>query len=687
MEKWGIDVDTVKQHLDTVEDRVKIAVNGEDVSQELLKCEVCNRPTLGHRNMFDEDCDYDEELTDEQFQEVVDEIVKLKEFTDKINEIKGKIMIRKNEKSVECDQCDYKGKNERALNIHKTKKHKKADEKTGNKKGSKNPSIEMFQLMMQESDKTRRELLDRQERKEREDRAERQAERQLEREAHENFLRSLIEKSNQQMNDNRSWDTSKTKVPTWDKEEALSVYKNKLFIWDQNTKLPPALKVQEFVRSFKDIRPEEFKRLEYEIYNDNFDHNDTEALKKAVKLLEDWFGKSVLEESVDEWRSFISLKMKTGETVAEFLRRFEMAETKFKSLKCPLPDRYLAIQLLDGTNLTEQEKRCIITKTVTQDDDKILKTMKSAIKEMKSSLIESKQTNETFYGRDSRRDRFENKEKGNRYNRNSDSRNRFDKNRSRSMGKNRSRSSSRNRSYSRHESDEKRNRSRSYSETDDRKRYRYDSKGREYKSPPKHTFNCVKVLENVNIDLDKHVLETETVNMGIIDSACPKAVVGTNWLQIYKSSLSDKELKNLKSTPCCEKFKFGPSQIYTSKESVRIQFQLGNKTEHIDVNVVDCEVPLLISGEDLERWNVDLSFRNKTLTVEKSGEIVNLTKLPSGHYALNLQKPENHRDIESCFFGAQSGETLKNIKKVHRSLGHQLSLIHISEPTRLLSIS
>ena len=90
MEKWEIDVDTIKHHLNTVEDRVKITVNGNDVSHELLKCQVCNRPTLGHRNMFDEDCDYDDELSNEAAQEVVDDIVKLKEFTEKIEENKEK---------------------------------------------------------------------------------------------------------------------------------------------------------------------------------------------------------------------------------------------------------------------------------------------------------------------------------------------------------------------------------------------------------------------------------------------------------------------------------------------------------------------------------------------------------------------------------------------------------------------
>ncbi len=177
-----------------------------------------------------------------------------------------------------------------------------------------------------------------------------------------------------------------------------------------------------------------------------------------------------------------------------------------------------------------------------------------------------------------------------------------------------------------------------------------------------------------NLDINKDIFENEAVNVGIIDSACPKAVVGKGWLQVYKSSLSEKEQGKIESKKCEEKFKFGPSAVYTAQEKVKMPIQLGERKEHIEACVVDCDIPLLIANEDLERWEVVQHYKEKLLEIKATGEKIPLIKMDSGHYGLKLQKEESNEELRECFYnkkGEDVSETFKSIKKVHRSLGHK----------------
>ena len=54
-------------------------------------------------------------------------------------------------------------------------------------------------------------------------------------------------------------------------------------------------------------------------------------------------------------------------------------------------------------------------------------------------------------------------------------------------------------------------------------------------------------------------------------------------------------------------------------------------------------------------------------------ESIQIIKLESGHYGLNLGKAEDDPSFERCFYGldnSSKAETYKKIKKVHRSMGH-----------------
>ena len=98
--------------------------------------------------------------------------------------------------------------------------------------------------------------------------------------------------------------------------------------------------------------------------------------------------------------------------------------------------------------------------------------------------------------------------------------------------------------------------------------------------------------------------------MGIIDNGCPENVAGEQWLKLYKQSL---EKDNLQTRPSSERFKFGPSDVFIARKQVRIPIEIGELKSNLDVYIVNCEIPLLISNATLRKWEVKQDILKKKL--------------------------------------------------------------------------
>ena len=70
---------------------------------------------------------------------------------------------------------------------------------------------------------------------------------------------------------------------------------------------------------------------------------------------------------------------------------------------------------------------------------------------------------------------------------------------------------------------------------------------------------------------------------------------------------------------------------------------------HIDVAVVDCEVPLLISTSQLKKWNTIQDYANDKVEIGLTGEIIQLKKLESGHLGIHLLRDDHEAECEHCF--------------------------------------
>ena len=152
----------------------------------------------------------------------------------------------------------------------------------------------------------------------------------------------------------------------------------------------------------------------------------------------------------------------------------------------------------------------------------------------------------------------------------------------------------------------------------------------------------------MNLEMDKNIFDSETVNIAVIDNGCPEAVMGTTWFRVYKDTLPKGHI--LKSSKCDEMFKFGPSKTYESKERIEIPVSLGKMQTTMKVCLVDCDIPLLVSSQILENWESSQSYKDCTLTIGKTGETFKLMKLAGGHFGLRLQMDPTDPKLERCSF-------------------------------------
>ena len=74
--------------------------------------------------------------------------------------------------------------------------------------------------------------------------------------------------------------------------------------------------------------------------------------------------------------------------------------------------------------------------------------------------------------------------------------------------------------------------------------------------------------------------------------------MGRSWFNLYKDSQTVNSF-SIKTNN--KKIQFGPSNVFTSTEKVIIPVKLGKLKTEIEVSILECEVPLLISGQQLEK--------------------------------------------------------------------------------------
>uniref|UniRef100_A0A7M5XEQ1 Integrase catalytic domain-containing protein n=1 Tax=Clytia hemisphaerica TaxID=252671 RepID=A0A7M5XEQ1_9CNID len=172
---------------------------------------------------------------------------------------------------------------------------------------------------------------------------------------------------------------------------------------------------------------------------------------------------------------------------------------------------------------------------------------------------------------------------------------------------------------------------------------------------------------------------SETLSCAVIDPGCPSNVCGKNWLNCYLDSLPNRE--DVTETKSKKSYQFGPSQVYQSLKKVNIPINIGGKPGHILTDVVDCEVPLLLSKHSIKEAGGQLDFVKDTITL--FGTEIKLQHTSSGHYCIPISPkqilvnrniaPEAPIELYLTIndLNTKSKEEKKSIAvKLHKQFGH-----------------
>ena len=174
----------------------------------------------------------------------------------------------------------------------------------------------------------------------------------------------------------------------------------------------------------------------------------------------------------------------------------------------------------------------------------------------------------------------------------------------------------------------------------------------------KEEVNTQQTLICTEKRFDDNAVNRETFGQGVLDSGCGKTVCGHDWMETYLDTLDETELEEVKFEESSTRFKFGNGQIYTSSGRVIFPAVLGEKQVLIGSDVVNTEIPLLLSKSTMKKAKTVIDFEHDT--VKMFGKKVKLMYTSrGGHYCISLNKK-----VQASYESDSSMVYFVNLKKI-----------------------
>ena len=125
-------------------------------------------------------------------------------------------------------------------------------------------------------------------------------------------------------------------------------------------------------------------------------------------------------------------------------------------------------------------------------------------------------------------------------------------------------------------------------------------------------------------------LISESKGHAVIDTGCSTTVCGSKWFDNYVCELSDFDRSKVVENISSATFTFGDGVTVRSCKKVTMPCYLSGLRSTITTDVVDCQIPLLLSNCSLKNAKMIIDFGNDTVRV--GGKTIDLLSSTSGHY-------------------------------------------------------
>ena len=131
-------------------------------------------------------------------------------------------------------------------------------------------------------------------------------------------------------------------------------------------------------------------------------------------------------------------------------------------------------------------------------------------------------------------------------------------------------------------------------------------------------------------------LVSEAKGCAVIDTGCSNTVCGSKWLEDYVDNLSDYERGLIKEESSNSSFTFGNGVSVISHKRVSFPCHIGEMYAIITTEVVECNLPLLLSRVSMNRARMIINCETNQIMVDGKKSIIDLRSSSSGHYLLPL---------------------------------------------------
>ena len=396
------------------------------------------------------------------------------------------------------------------------------------------------------------------------------------------------------------------------------------------------------------------------------------GIDKVLKALDSVFLKDETTRAFCAIRSFIDFRREGGQSYPKFLVEFNTRHREVMKYKLKFDDGILAYFLLAAANISEDHERLVrATSTLTFDDmkDKLQKVFGEFGGDKEGGTLPLKEDClYTGYYRGRGRGY---QQQGTFQPRGSFSRDQWGTFPQRGSGRGRGQST----------------RDNPYNQGGTQMRCHECESTKHFVSDcPHRSYQNAKMLVNLTLvtgDFTNNVMMVETLAKAILDTACTKTVAGQTWMNEYLSLLPTSKQDQVKSSKRSTNtlYRFGDGVETKSKYELELPINVCGKMLTISVDVVDSDIPLLLSRPTMTELGMILNTKNHT--VEVDGHSYKLQFNPSGHYVIPVSEWTN----EDCkiVLHMENLETYTKSEKRQKALKLHRQFAHASKE-RLLRL-
>lgn len=411
-----------------------------------------------------------------------------------------------------------------------------------------------------------------------------------------------------------------------------------------------------------------------------------DGLDILIGFLDKHLKKDDLADSLEKFEEFEDFDRKVGMSITEYIASFDSLYRKIEKLNMKLPMEILAFKLLRKANIGKQEKLLVLTGMNYEHKETLYEEAKKSLQKFKGDITEGQRSSSSaiklepaFLAENEEALLAAGYSKQFRGGRKSGVTGRSGYGHGGSQGRQQGRQQYQSRS------------STNPTGSDGKiLTCRYCGSFRHLVARCPHTsenMGISKVTERmakVNISEDEHAvlftgynkgeisqLGIDARNCAVLDSACSSTVCGEMWLDNYLNSLSQEDKKRVKQTVGHKTFKFGGGERLGSKGEYNLPAMIAGKEVTIRTDVVESDIPLLLSRQAMKTASVKMDLENDTVNIFGQDIALNLTN--AGHYCIPIDKAEKITVAE--VFSAQvekmdRNNTYKMLLKLHRQFAH-----------------